>query len=192
MDKAEILELAVTRLTQLHQQPKTTNTDHVSSYRAGYRECRKQTVRYLSSAVMMPNSLLLDIDNHLHNTCDTYGQDDVILSSATRKTIFIPERRRTSSPALDLPPAPTFGSFCPDSMFSPIASAEIRGHRVHSPMDSSYVSRCDSPFSTTASSSSSASGISENSSDSEICAHAQPTHHKSEIAVGQETPWRPW
>jgi hypothetical protein len=200
MDKAEILELAVSHISQLDQRPRTTHTDHVTSYRAGFRECRKVTGRFLSSAARMPNPVLLELDNYLQNVCDTSGQDDVIMSSATRNTRFVPERRCTSSPALDLPPAPTF---CPDSMFSPIASAEIRGHRVHSPMDSLYFGRVSSSFSmpsptlstcTSIASDSSTSGFSDNvvdsSSDLEGIAHTQSQQCKSDIIL--EAPWRPW
>jgi hypothetical protein len=110
---------------------------------------------------------------------------------------------------LNLPPAPAFSPFCRSNMFSPIASAEIRGHRVHSPMDSLYFGRAGSPFSmpspalstcSSIASDSSTSGFSDNvvdsTSDLEGIAHAQSLQTKSDLVldnvIKQEAPWRPW
>ncbi|XP_053376434.1 enhancer of split m8 protein-like [Mercenaria mercenaria] len=207
MDKAEILELAVAHLSQLQQQqPKSSSANHVSSYRAGFRECRKETVRYLSSATQVSSPLLQDLDNHLHNVCDTSRQNEVIMSSAARRHSFVPERLCTSSPTIDLPPAPAFSPFCRNSMFSPISSVDIRGDRVHSPLDSMFVnsmSRASSPCSapspapstcSSAASDSSISGISVNCVDSN--SDFDGIASKSDIVLGhvikQEAPWRPW
>ncbi|KAL4221467.1 hypothetical protein ACF0H5_019725 [Mactra antiquata] len=99
-EKAEILELAVEHILNLQEQVNVTPV--MSSYVTGYRDCARETVRYLSSKRAVSEYTLLDCNAHLNNVCD---QTLRALNSrpypVCNSTVNYPQPIRTSTPPMD-------------------------------------------------------------------------------------------
>lgn len=223
LDKAEILELAVAHLAQIQQLPNSAcAANHVPSYKTGFRECTRETIRYLSSATMMPNPVLHDLDNHLHTVCEISShRSNANMPSVATLHGLLPERHCTSSPSLDrLSSASPMLSSASSLLnpfgrsrilFSPVSPIDLREHLLQSSMDSGFYSNLASPSGSASSmaspalsvccssvSDSSAVDIDANSSDvgSDIDESAMSVDSKSDFAlcnvIADEKPWRPW
>ncbi|XP_045164004.2 transcription factor HES-4-like [Mercenaria mercenaria] len=68
VDKADILELTVYHLTQIHQQQQSVAmAAEVAAYTAGYKECAREAVTYLSNC-RTPAAVSGSLSNHLHSS----------------------------------------------------------------------------------------------------------------------------
>ena len=69
IDKADILELTVSHLTNLeHQQRSVTLATEVDGYKKGFKDCARETIRYLSTTRSLDTDTLHQLNNHLQSS----------------------------------------------------------------------------------------------------------------------------
>ena len=68
LDKADILELTVSQLTSLqnHQRSVSLATD-VDGYKRGFKDCARETIRYLTATQSLDTDSLFRVNNHLQS-----------------------------------------------------------------------------------------------------------------------------
>lgn len=68
LDKADILELTVRQLTTLwHQQRSVSLATEVDGYKKGFKDCARETIRYLSSTQALDTDSVFHLNNHLQS-----------------------------------------------------------------------------------------------------------------------------
>ena len=69
LDKADILELTVGHLTTLeHQQRSVTLATEVDGYKKGFKDCARETIKYLSSTRSLDTDTMFQLNNHLQSS----------------------------------------------------------------------------------------------------------------------------
>ena len=68
LDKADILELTVSQLTSLQNQQRSVSlaTD-VDGYKKGFKDCARETIRYLTATQSLDTDSLFRVNNHLQS-----------------------------------------------------------------------------------------------------------------------------
>ena len=68
LDKADILELTVSQLTSLQNQQRSVSlaTD-VDGYKRGFKDCARETIRYLTATQSLDTDSLFRVNNHLQS-----------------------------------------------------------------------------------------------------------------------------
>lgn len=211
-DKAEILELAVAHIAQLQDPTKATSgkTD-MTSYKAGYRECAQETVRYLSSKRAVADHVIKDVDRHLSCICD---KNMTNLISQSSSSVCRPEPVRMNTPPLDLTPTSMSAtsrriynrhlamSSTPQTQKFSLVMSPLETYRPYSNING-FVSNLSSPGSSipspalsSCSTSTFDSGISlSGTSDLSIDKLGESESFNDNalvIDIKEEKPWRPW
>lgn len=69
VDKADILELTVFHLTQLQRQQRSVSiATEVAAYSAGFKDCAREAVTYLSSTRTENDKMIRSLSNHLYSS----------------------------------------------------------------------------------------------------------------------------
>ena len=72
LDKADILEMTVRHLKQLQQQ----QTIQTTGYCRGFKDCTRETMRYLRVSRALDDKRLYSLNNHLFNAYMTKTQEE--------------------------------------------------------------------------------------------------------------------
>ncbi|KAH3780252.1 hypothetical protein DPMN_158062 [Dreissena polymorpha] len=94
LDKADILEMTVSHLRQIHHQQLSAamaaSSGVIAQYREGYTECAAEAVRYMEASRAYPAEMVMRMRNNLTNKVAYalgHGQPRLAITSAPRDTI---------------------------------------------------------------------------------------------------------
>ncbi|KAH3780251.1 enhancer of split m8 protein-like [Dreissena polymorpha] len=217
VDKAEVLDQAVRYLTCLQQRPSRHTTSggvmpgaQTEAYKAGFRECTRETIRYLDAMGTYERNSIKQLGHHLLQVCD----------AKTGSAVFQPSRSRFPSPLplhtsstplstrdslLRLPDIAFHhsDSYSPDMRASMMLPRTPQWNLVGRYSDSPPLFGSVSPTSSVGSfcdvsSSTSANAMSEDSLDLSLkSSHESSTGSAGcdvslDVIIKEEQPWRPW
>jgi hypothetical protein len=213
VDKADILELTVFHLTQLQQQQRSvTMATEAAAYKAGFKDCEREAVNYLSKRRTESDATISCLSNHLHTSYtmrsrSQYGNVSETTVQTQNHPRYGPQLSTPLRPVEHFstnPPAMNISGYSPIPVVSDVTQhPELSSSFVtnglsfnHSSDLSSFGSRSNS-FSSTNSSAESSGYSSENiiSSDVDLDIDVVTIGDGKENQIGhviKETVWRPF